>query len=142
MAHNPGPAPQSAAKMTVAHNPGPALQPAAEMAMVPGEWMPIMDNEPHLFTFYVGDVDGDDTSHVGVTLYSGPWKGGQFQVFTAGNAPFGKVDAEDRMGHSYQIDGEDPAWYGDLVPGAYEVLVEAQGAKECLLAISGAAVRY
>lgn len=131
-----------AEKVAVAHNPGPALQPAAEMAMLPGEWMPIMDNEPHLFTFTVGAVEGHATSDVAITLHSGPFKGGQFQVFAAGDAPWGTANADNQMGHSYQIEGEDPAWYGALVPGGYQVRVEAQGAKECLLAISGEQVMY
>lgn len=139
IADNPGPALQLAA---VADNPGPALQPAAEMDMVPGEWMPVMDNEPHMFKFTVGAVDGHTTSAVAITLHAAPWKGGQFQVFTSGNAPWGTPEADDMMGHSYQAEGGDPAWYGELVPGGYEVRVEAQGAKDCLLAITGEAVKY
>jgi len=129
-------------KIAVAHNPGPASHTGPEMAMRPGEWMPVMDNEPHMFSFYVGAVDGDNTSSVSITLHAAPWKGGQFQVFPAGNTPWGEPVAEYQMGHSYQIEGQDPAWYGELVPGGYQVRVEAQGVKECLLAISGNAVRY
>ena len=38
--------------------------------------------------------------------------------------------------------GRAVSWSGDLVPGAYYVLADAQGARTCLLAISGQAVHY
>ena len=57
-----------------------------EMAMVPGRWMDVDVNEPMWFTFYVGHVQGEGTSHVSIGLFTDLHGGGEFQVFTAEKA--------------------------------------------------------
>jgi hypothetical protein len=113
-----------------------------EMAMVPNEWMPVTNNEPSMFTFYVGHVSDEQCSHVSVTLYGAPFRAGHFQIFTAEGVPFDAPEQDAWIGQAIMENGENPTWTGDLVPGAYYVRVYPEGMKNCLLAVSGAAVTY
>jgi hypothetical protein len=145
-------APQAVAKQPT-HNPAP--NPAAptvtqkqpedmhgqEMAMVPGRWMDVDDDEPMWFTFYVGHVAGQGTSPVSISLYTESFGGGDFQVFAAEKAdPWN--GGREWFGAGAENGGRARSWSGNLVPGAYYVLADAEGARTCLLAISGQAVTY
>ena len=136
------PAPVMAAP-TMAAAPAPAPQPAS-MAMRPGEWMPVMDNDPHLFNFYVGRLEGEATVPVSVSFIAEPISAGRFMIFEAGKACCVWDTPEDGtwLGASYESDTGEITWSGDLPAGGYVVRVEGQGAKNCLLAVSGQTVVY
>ena len=46
------------------------------------------------------------------------------------------------MGSATDIGYDMYMWTGDLVPGAYYVLVYPKGMKDCLLAVSGAGISF
>lgn len=117
-----------------------------EAAPVPGKWVHVDSNEPLIMDFRVGKaVDNDDDnprSRVSIQLNAGAFRCGKFQVFDSS----GKIDPipkeEEWIGCSCEKEGEYPAWYGELVPGAYRVRIEPQGAKDLMLSVSGEAVSY
>lgn len=113
-----------------------------EMEVTPNEWTPVTSNEPMMFQFNVGDVPGEQTSDVSVTLYGAPFRGGRFEIFTAEDAPFAQPEQDDWFGRARMRDGEHAAWHGDLVPGAYYVLVYPRGIESLRLAVSGEAVAF
>ena len=113
-----------------------------DMEMVPNMWMPVTNNDPMMFAFEVGRVPEEQNSHVSVTLYGAPFHTGSFQIFNADGVPFDLPEQDDWMGYAIVEDGENSSWTGDLVPGAYYVLVYPEGMKDCLLAVSGAAITY
>jgi hypothetical protein len=125
-----------------------AVEPVAshhegDMAMLPGEWMPVTDNEPHWMTFYVGPVDGSPTSHVTVDMVTMPEATGRFQVFLPEkSSPWGEPEQDSWFGASYSGSGGEVTWSGDLVPGAYYLRIVPEGHHECLVAVSGEAVTY
>ena len=111
--------------------------------LTPGVWTPNLGNEASWVTFYVGHVEGEQTSHVTISLSAYPVDGGTFQVFDGLHSGFWGEPAEgDWLGAASVNDDGSISWAGDLVPGAYFVRVEPHGVQSCLLAISGQAVTY
>jgi hypothetical protein len=153
------PAPSEPAPM-IASNPAPASNPIvaapvpapviaaaprAERPLAeakPNVWMPVPNNEPTMFEFYVGNVPDDDTSSVGVVLYSGPFRTGRFEIFTAEGKPFYRPQHDDWFGTAESEDGQYASWNGDLVPGVYYVLVYPEGMRNCMLSVSGQSVTF
>lgn len=133
--------PAPVAPVAIAAPAAPA-QPATPREMKPNGWMPVTSNEPTMFKFYVGNVPGEQSSHVSVTLYGAPIRAGCFEIYTAEGVPFAQPEQDDWFGMAIMEDGENPSWTGDLVPGAYYVRVSPQGMKNCLLAVSGAGVSF
>jgi hypothetical protein len=113
-----------------------------DMEMVPNEWMPVTNNDPMWFEFKVGHVPDDSSSSVSVTLYSGPFRAGRFEIFTAEGKPFNLPEQDDWFGKADSAEGEFAAWYGNLVPGAYYVLVYPEGMKNCMLSVSGRSITF
>jgi hypothetical protein len=114
-----------------------------EMEMVPGRWMEVDVNEPMWFTFSVGQVEDQQTSHVSISLFTEPGDGAEFQVFDSASANSWVTPAEgDWFGAGTSSDNGPFSWSGNLVPGAYSIRVDPQGVNTCLLAISGEAVQY
>lgn len=151
VAESAAPSPSVAVAPPAAPRPAPAapaiaavpVQPAHHaMEMTPNEWMPVTDNEPMMFEFYVGHVRDDDTSSVSVTLLSGPFRTGRFEIFTAEGKPFDVPEHNDWFGTAESVDGRYASWHGDLVPGVYYVLVYPEGMKDCMLAVSGQSVTF
>jgi len=116
----------------------------AEMDMAPGQWMDVDNNEPMWFTFYVGrPQDGAKNVHVSISLFSTPYGGGSFQVFSAEHANSWIEPVEgDWFGAGVETDFNSDRWAGDLVPGAYYVRVEPEGIFTCLLAVTGETITY
>jgi len=147
--------PQPIAAQPAAAQPAP-VQPAAPAPVIaaapraerplaeakPNVWMPVPSNEPTMFEFYVGKVPDDDTSNVGVVLYSGPFRAGRFEIFTAEGKPFYRPEPGDWFGASESEDGKYASWHGDLVPGVYYVLVYPEGMRDCMLSVSGQSVTF
>ena len=115
-----------------------------------GAWIENQDNCAKLLKFRVGRLE-DELPMVTITMHTKPYDGaGEFQVFTAGNAPCAWEDAEegDWIGVSNHTDKDDQyyinnnRWSGKLVPGSYVVRVEPHGAKEFQISVSGKAVSY
>lgn len=147
---NPAPAPamaQTSGNPAPQANPAPAMAAASnnphnEMEMVPNQWMPVNGNGPMMFEFEVGNVPDEQTSSVGITLYGAPFRAGRFEIFTANGVPFDRPEQDDWFGKAIMEDGENPSWNGDLVPGAYYVLVYPRGMREVLLSVSGQAIAF
>ena len=138
------PAPQAATTAPTAPAIAAApVEPAHhDMEMVPNMWMPVTNNEPMMFEFYVGNVPEEQSSEVSVTLFGAPFRAGRFEIFTAEGVPFDLPGHDDWFGKAIMVDGENPAWHGNLVPGAYYVLVYPEGMKNCLLAVSGPSITF
>ena len=113
-----------------------------DMEMAPNEWMPVTNNEPMMFEFQVGHVRDDDTSSVSVALHSAPFRTGRFEIFTAEGMPFDVPEHNDWFGTAESIDGRYATWHGDLVPGAYYVLVYPEGMRDCMLSVSGQSITF
>ena len=129
-------------------NPAPAIAAAPvhsehhDMEMVPNMWMPVTNNDPMMFEFQVGHVPEEQSSAVSVTLYGAPFRTGRFEIFTADGVPFHLPEQDDWFGKAITENGDNASWRGDLVPGAYYVLVYPEGMRECLLAVSGASITF
>jgi hypothetical protein len=140
------PAPAPVMAQTTVSAPSTALTAPAEpqeMAMEPGQWMPILDRDPHWFPFYVQQLDGD--TPVPVTIYTAakPEGGLPFEVYAgAGIDPYATPEEGDWMGIGTETTTGEYAWYGDLAPGAYAVRIAPSSAPECLLVISGQTVNW
>jgi hypothetical protein len=128
------------ATFTVAQ-PQPLAVQEPETELVPGRWMNVLADKPMWFAFYVGKVEDSGTSRVSISLFTELSGGGDFQIFTAETADrWG--DGEGWFGAGTANANNSYSWSGDLVPGAYYVHANTQGAGPRLLAISGEAVTY
>jgi hypothetical protein len=127
--------------------PAPVIRQMTSSALVPNKWIHVTNNDPIVITFRVGRVLDDDdndspANRISVTLKGEPNHAGEFQVFDGSGATLTNPQEEDWIGHSNEIDDENPAWYGELLPGTYQVRVEPQGMRELLLSVSGEAISY
>ena len=108
--------------------------------------MELTSNEPVIFHFRVGHAADDDddisNSRISVELKGKPFCAGEFQVFDSSATILDRPEEGDWIGCSCEENSENPEWHGKLVPGAYRIRVEPQGAKQILLSISGEAVSY
>jgi len=120
----------------------PAAVETDQTALTPGVWMPNMENETSWVTFRVGNVEGQQSNHVTISLSAYPVDGGAFQIFDGYGYLWGEPEEGDWFGASSVHDDDTISWAGDLVPGAYFIRVEPQGVQSCLLAINGEAITY
>ncbi len=127
--------------LTAQDNPGPCTC---------GAWIENVDNDVKLLKFQVGRLE-DETPRVTITMHTQPFNGtGEFQVFTAGNAPcaWGCPEEGDWIGRSNDTAKDDEyyvnnnKWSGELVPGGYVVRVEPHGAEQFMIGVAGKAVTY
>jgi len=107
-----------------------------------GQWMTVQDNQPHWFSFRVGNVDIDDAqSTVSIGLFTKPLGGASFYVYGGGDWSMWDAPEEgDWLGSGYTRDNGSDTWYGNLVPGTYYIRMEPQGAHEVQLAVTGQGV--